>query len=1005
MYYYLNKLNKFRFAVATLLLLSIMGPTAPIYAEESVNDQTTVITGDLLEENFVDPLPPRLEEDSNNDKEEVQKAEEESEVQDEVQDTEESEPSGEGGDIESGDAAAATQIETYANTNVTDVDNNLSEGEENEEDLTNEDLTKEEVTETKNSDTDKADQELLPPTSLPVPEINIENNNEAHVSSTVTVAASTGDNNANGSEGSVTTGDAIAYADVLNVVNTNIVNSDGLVTFINDVLGYEDFNLTDTFETTFSDTTANSTDPCNLATCEEGGANLIVTNENNADIHNNISVTADTGGNTVGSDGSITTGDAYASANLVNVANTNIVDSNYLLLVFNNYDSYNGNIILPNSNFFNQLLNANGTSYPNTTINNTNEADLQNLVSVNAKTGNNTTSSGDIDSGDAYTSSIVNNQINTNLIGGTTFNLLIKVHGDWSGDIFGLPDGIEWRETPAGIQFYNTNSYTNGATSPLRELAVSNTNQANIHNDVQVFALTGDNQAGEGGEIKTGDAMADSNILNLVNTNVVGQNWANLIFNIYGNWSGNLSFGQPNLWIGAKAESDHDPIMPNHDVSYTFTVFNAGTSNAPNVTLTNIYKNNELTLYGADSETVSGTAVTDVWQLGDIGPGETREFTVDALTSSSLPNKGPTDVMLHAHVQSDLEDADESDNDEFITIEVGKKDQPSNSTRKTFAGKIEIKKTASQDYASPGDTVNYTVNIYNRGGQIYEAKLIDLLKNEAGDVIHGETINLDTIKNGETINFDYSVEFSSDTATGTYTNTAQVMGWHQSRSKKYQILYQSPLASHDLIIGDGPTGQVLGASTFRCEAYLTDFMRYGQTNNPEQVKKLKLFLNDYQGANLSVDGNFDLMTEVAVRDFQLRHADEILEPWGLQHDSGFVYLTTRKKINEIYCAGTRHFPLAQSELKEISSYRMMLAKAENGIPLKPEEDSLGTAVELTKEAIVKTPEEETEEVTTHPPAPNDKTNDFVSEKRDHFLNKLMERVTSWFNNVAEATHF
>lgn len=114
---------------------------------------------------------------------------------------------------------------------------------------------------------------------------------------------------------------------------------------------------------------------------------------------------------------------------------------------------------------------------------------------------------------------------------------------------------------------------------------------------------------------------------------------------------------------------------------------------------------------------------------------------------------------------------------------------------------------------------------------------------------------------------------------------------------------------------DGPTPQVLGAATDAgfCP-YLTDFMRLGQTNNIWEVTKLQLFLSMVFGADLAVTGIFDQPTDAAVRSFQAAYSDEVLVPWfnaGLAPNldpTGYVYLTTQWKINDIVCPGYSAFP-------------------------------------------------------------------------------------------------
>lgn len=107
--------------------------------------------------------------------------------------------------------------------------------------------------------------------------------------------------------------------------------------------------------------------------------------------------------------------------------------------------------------------------------------------------------------------------------------------------------------------------------------------------------------------------------------------------------------------------------------------------------------------------------------------------------------------------------------------------------------------------------------------------------------------------------------------------------------------------------------------------YLTDHLRIDFDNDQESVLKLQSFLKTYEGYDyVSLNGNFDEATLRAVKSFQTRYAEDILEPWGYQADeaTGYVYITTKKKINEIYC--DEQFLLSQSEQAEIREYRQKL---------------------------------------------------------------------------------
>lgn len=107
-----------------------------------------------------------------------------------------------------------------------------------------------------------------------------------------------------------------------------------------------------------------------------------------------------------------------------------------------------------------------------------------------------------------------------------------------------------------------------------------------------------------------------------------------------------------------------------------------------------------------------------------------------------------------------------------------------------------------------------------------------------------------------------------------------------------------------------------------CEGYIKDFMKIGQYNDPREVAKLQAFLRIYEGASsVRLTGVFDVATDQAVKDFQLKYYEEVLQPWGYARDeaTGYVYITTRNKINEIICE--RDIPFTAAQLSEMASFR------------------------------------------------------------------------------------
>ena len=95
--------------------------------------------------------------------------------------------------------------------------------------------------------------------------------------------------------------------------------------------------------------------------------------------------------------------------------------------------------------------------------------------------------------------------------------------------------------------------------------------------------------------------------------------------------------------------------------------------------------------------------------------------------------------------------------------------------------------------------------------------------------------------------------------------------------------------------------QVHSAQAADC-SYLGSYIRVNAVNDSSDVVKLQKFLNSFDGEHLQVNGNFDSATFFAVTRFQQLYSQDILAPWGISYTTGDVYITTRHKINELYCS-------------------------------------------------------------------------------------------------------
>lgn len=116
--------------------------------------------------------------------------------------------------------------------------------------------------------------------------------------------------------------------------------------------------------------------------------------------------------------------------------------------------------------------------------------------------------------------------------------------------------------------------------------------------------------------------------------------------------------------------------------------------------------------------------------------------------------------------------------------------------------------------------------------------------------------------------------------------------------------------------------------------YLHDYMRRDFNNDPEQVMRLQAFLKAFEGYDyVTINGVFDQATFDAVSAFQTKYQSDILTPWGHTAPTGYVYILTLKKINELYCQ--RLFPIDESQAREIVAFKALLESLQNqGYPVE-----------------------------------------------------------------------
>lgn len=419
--------------------------------------------------------------------------------------------------------------------------------------------------------------------------------NLVNVINSIQSSAQSGNVNAddNTQVGNAVTGAATVIANLINLLSSAWSWSSGQLTmFVDNILGNQtgDINLNPVQATTSgggqlgsSASVAGPTgsDSTNSATAN-GDTSLTVNAQTTAGITNNVDLAAasgnvDANGNTAV--GNISTGDATAEVNIINLINSLISSGSSFFGILNIFGNLNGDILFP-SGFLNGALpsgtdgaataavsNTSADSTNTATADNSTSTDVANKVSNvvannvtttatsgSAEAGANTTL-GNIATGAVNTTQSLFNLANTSIMGDNAVLVVVNVLGHWIGKIMSLPAGsgdstqsallTDNAQTSAnvgntGVGSANT-ATANDGTDVLANQSVAGT----ITNNVNVNAQSGNasvNQNTEVGDVSTGAAKAVSSVANIVNTVLNVKHWFGvLIINVFGDWTGDVN--------------------------------------------------------------------------------------------------------------------------------------------------------------------------------------------------------------------------------------------------------------------------------------------------------------------------------------------------------------------------------------------------------------------------------------------------------------------------------
>lgn len=595
----------------------------------------------------------------------------------------------------------------------------------------------------------------------------------------------------------IQTGDSFAMANILNITNTNLINSTGsiiMANMMNEQNGSLDLRGT---------SSNNFLSVCTLVSCN-GVGGISVKIEASSTIDNTIVIVADSGSNQIQTSeiSVIHAGDTYAGLNLVNIANTNLIDSNYLLLSLNSFKNFNGDIVLPSlSHFFSTQSGVE----QNTTSTILQIADTVNNLDVLAHTGGNSIESlnGSIHTGSSISSTNVYNNSNTSFTSGSSVSVLLKVSGTWLGELFGTPLGSVFSQD-GDLNILTIKDSIQKASIPTLRTAIMSTSTSLITNNVSLLADSGTNTIFDttNAQIDTGNAYASANIINIANANIVGRNWILAIINIFGDFNGNISFGKPDLWLGEQVSADNEVIHNGTVLTYKIAVINKGDSDATNVKVSSEYNGDQLSILTASIPYTKDALGNLIFSLGTLLPNEAQEIIFQATIHGTSPGTKITMIGTATEHESDNNSIDNKDITTITTTvlnastEITLPEAPSFVFVPITITPITITPTPAVTNLAVADTLPPTVVrttstttiteslsegeqvlvIYNHSNNTVPSVVFnDSISDAFGNKIRTETFNVGDILPGEEVTLTYKISFGPQVSSGTFALSSELV--------------------------------------------------------------------------------------------------------------------------------------------------------------------------------------------------------------------------------------
>ena len=658
--------------------------------------------------------------------------------------------------------------------------------------------------------------------------IMVKNTNNASTTNDVDLSGNTGDNEIASTSGTaiISTGDIGIINVIINFINHNIFGQ-GSQFFIN-VWN----SVTETI-----DLSGFGEEPEELASelgvCEVNNCQISINNTNTGEIANDVIINANTGANLItntGAESIIETGDINIASDVLNIANLNITGNDWFFAVVNIFGELEGDVILPPPDMAGQAdseaaedlnlaeaIEEIGEHTAEVIITNTNNVNVMNNLSIEANSGENSISSGTsalIDTGNVNARAMAFNLINYNIFGDSWKFARVNIFGSWQGFINGLPDDYSYFEDEFGITVYSDILDDPELNEQFALLMADNDNYASSTNNVAIIANTGQNTILHGGDanISTGNINIYNSLLNFINSNFIGNNWEFSMINVFGDWQGNLAFGQPELWITETMKPKKE-VVYGERITYTFLFGNNGDAVATDVVIVDDFDEDMIRIKNNGGGQSNQGHIE--WYLGDIPPNTTGSISYTVQVDGNV-ERGYSTLVNQVAIYGAENDRDASNNTSGGSVQVYLP------PRKTFdfeaatsGGQATvnlsvIKTNDAVDVLSPGDIVNFDIIIKNNGeGVSQKVYVMDTMSNIAtGQVINEAFWDLETVYDQEEIIIEYALEITPDIRSGEYINEVMVEGWDPELGDYIVAVASSKIKVENNLLGpqkqDGP---------------------------------------------------------------------------------------------------------------------------------------------------------------------------------------------------------